>query len=160
MMQEVKLILSFLPHLLPVAHCRLKFPRFGFRTAVRDTKSSRLRAASPRALPCPGCLRRCQRTSTIHRSAAWTSRIYWPCTDTWTVSVPSARHSPFTKKVIDYNFVHYSISMQNFNILWDLKLYRVYRCGRHRHFMTVNLIYRLGSEIVILEKMVLHFFFL
>lgn len=123
MMQEVKLILSFLPHLLPVAHCRLKFPRFGFRTAAHDTKSSRLRAASPRVLPCPGCLRRCQRTSTIHRSAAWTSRIYWPCTDTWTVSVeqcllPAIHLSQtFTKKVIDYNFVHYSISMQNFNIL-------------------------------------------
>ncbi len=63
------------------------FPRFGFRTAVRDTKSSRLRAASLRALHCPGCLHRCQKISTIHRSAARTDRICWPCTDTWTVSV-------------------------------------------------------------------------
>lgn len=113
---QVKLIMT-LTHLLAVAYCCLKFLRFGFRTAVHDTKSSRPRAASPRALPCPGCLHRCQRTSTIHLSAAWTSRIYWPCTDTWTVSVgghlqPAIHLSQiFTKKVIDYNFVYYSISM-------------------------------------------------
>lgn len=65
------------------------FSRFGFRTVVPDTKSSRLRAASLRALRCPGCLHHCQTISTIHRSAAQTDHIYWPCTDTWTVSVSS-----------------------------------------------------------------------
>lgn len=65
-------------------------PRFGFRTAVRDTKSSRPRTVSLRALRCPGCLRRCLKTSTTPRSAARTDHISSPCTDIWTVSVSSS----------------------------------------------------------------------
>lgn len=65
----------------------VKFSRSGFRTAVRDTKSSHPRAASPRALHCPGCPHLCQTTSPTRPSARWTNRISWPCADTWTVSV-------------------------------------------------------------------------
>lgn len=74
-------------------------PRFGFRTAEHDTKSSRRRAASLRALRCPGCLRRCQMISTIHRSAAPTDRIYSLYTVTWTVSVRSYCYVPLSLRL-------------------------------------------------------------
>lgn len=132
------------------------FPRFGFRTAVPDTKSSHLRAASLRALRCPGCLHPCQKISTIHRSAAQTDHIYWPCTDTWTVSTSSMcwcqqeecdTHTNYTSRMtlLHSNNVFFSIFSPGLSVIYLLhhticnKVYLLKHCTDNKSFNLMSI---------------------